>query len=127
MTLASILAVGLGGAIGALLRTVGRPLIQRHFKGTFFWGTFLVNMAACLIGGMLIRINLADPLRAALVTGFLGGLSTLSTFNVEVLGYALARKWGMSAFYLFVTYAAGIACVAVAFMATDSVLSAFNF
>lgn len=87
--LGSILSISVGAALGALLRwgLAGRfnPLHPSLPLGT---------LAANLIGGYLIGIavayfadrpDLSPQLRLFVVTGFLGGLTTFSTFSAEVV------------------------------------------
>ena len=84
---AHVLAVTVGAAIGALARWFAGLWLNTHWGG-FPLGTLLVNC----IGGLLIGIALAwfertpdEFLRLLLVTGFLGGLTTFSSFSGESL------------------------------------------
>ena len=88
----------------ALLRALLTPgLVPRLSPGGLIpWGT----LAANLLGGYLIGMAVAvfqsmpqmDPVwRLALVTGFLGGLTTFSTFSAEVVAYLLEARYGMAA------------------------------
>ena len=104
----SVLAICIGASIGALARWgLGLWLSP---GGLIPWGT----LAANLLGGYLVGVCVAvfqalpqlDPVwRLALVTGFLGALTTFSSFSVEVVGmlqqqrYALAL--GTAAVHLF--------------------------
>lgn len=82
-------AVGIGSAFGALLRwRLGESL-----NGLHPWLP-MGTLAANLLGGYLVGIALAvfvqqpswpDALRLFVVTGFLGGLTTFSTFSAEVV------------------------------------------
>lgn len=104
----SVLAICIGASVGALARWgLGLWLSP---GAVLPWGT----LAANLIGGYLIGICVAvfqalpqlDPIwRLLLVTGFLGALTTFSSFSAEVVGmlgqqrYALAL--GTAALHLF--------------------------
>jgi len=104
----SVIAICTGASVGALARWgLGLWLSP---GGMIPWGT----LAANLIGGYLVGICVAvfqalpqlDPVwRLALVTGFLGALTTFSSFSAEVVGmlqqqrYALAL--GTAAVHLF--------------------------
>jgi len=104
----SILAICIGACVGALARwSLGLWL---NPGGLIPWGT----LAANLLGGYLIGVCVAtfqsmpqiDPAwRLLLVTGFLGALTTFSTFSAEIIGllqqarYALAL--GTAALHLF--------------------------
>lgn len=89
MRLAAILAVSAGGAGGALLRWVLGEWLNASFV-MLPPGTLLAN----LLGGLLMGLGLAwievtpmlsPALKLLLTTGFLGGLTTFSTFSAEAL------------------------------------------
>ncbi|MGB4115864.1 MAG: fluoride efflux transporter CrcB [Polaromonas sp.] len=94
-----ILAICIGASIGALARWgLGLWLTP---GGLIPWGT----LAANLIGGYLIGVCIAafqamphlDPVwRLLLVTGFLGGLTTFSTFSAEVMGFLMAERYALA-------------------------------
>ena len=93
----SWLAVGCGAAIGAWLRwLLGIALNTAH--ATLPYGTLVANLA----GGFMIGIAVAFferypglPLewRLFIVTGFLGGLTTFSTFSAEVVTALMRGLW----------------------------------
>ncbi len=94
------IGIGLGAALGALLRWHLGLWLNPVFP-TLPLGT----LAANLIGGLLIgliteyaALNAAFPpaLRLAAITGFLGGLTTFSTFSAENVGLLLNREFGWS-------------------------------
>jgi len=72
------LSVLLGGAVGSVLRySVGLLLPS---------GTFLVNMTGSfLIGLLATMLPAGSPFRLLLITGFLGGFTTFSAFQWELL------------------------------------------
>jgi len=79
--------IAVGGAIGALAR-YGVGLALPHDTATFPLGTFLINVVGCLLIGALIVVitewRRAHPLvRPFVVTGFLGGFTTFSTYAVD--------------------------------------------
>lgn len=83
-----LLAIGLGASIGAIIRWVIGVEFNSERYGWFPWGTFVVNIiAGFLIGFVLSWLsttsNLSPLVRLFLVTGFLGGLSTFSSFCAE--------------------------------------------
>ena len=103
-----ILAICIGASIGALARWgLGLWLTP---GGLIPWGT----LAANLMGGYLIGVCIAafhampqlDPVwRLLLITGFLGGLTTFSTFSAEVVEFLMAERYAL---------ALGTACAHVA-------------
>lgn len=96
----SVLAICVGASVGALARW-GLGLWLN--TGTSLpWGT----LAANLLGGYLVGVCVAvfqawpqlDPAwRLALVTGFLGALTTFSSFSAEVVGMLLQQRYGLAA------------------------------
>ena len=94
-----VIAISLGASIGALCRWgLGLWLTP---GGLIPWGT----LAANLIGGYLIGVCIAvfqampqiDPVwRLLLITGFLGGLTTFSTFSAEVVTYLMQQRYGLA-------------------------------
>jgi CrcB protein len=95
-----VIAICIGASIGALSRW-GLGLWLNTHAATVPWGT----LAANLIGGYLIGICVAvfqampqlDPVwRLALVTGFLGGLTTFSSFSAEVVGMLLQQRLALA-------------------------------
>ncbi len=94
-----VIAICLGASAGALARWgLGLWLSP---GGVIPWGT----LAANLIGGYLIGICVAvfqalpqlDPVwRLALVTGFLGALTTFSSFSAEVVGMLMQQRYALA-------------------------------
>lgn len=85
-----LLAVAVGGSVGAVGRyLVGVWVIQR-FVVYFPLATLLVNaLGALLIGVLFVFISeralLSESLRPLLVVGLLGSLTTFSTFSLEIV------------------------------------------
>jgi fluoride exporter len=84
-----------GGGVGSLTRYLAGLGVNEHYDGRFPLATFLINVTGSFVIGLLLvlfdREDLLHPnLRPLLVTGFLGGYTTFSTFEWEVL--ALGRS-----------------------------------
>jgi fluoride exporter len=97
----TVLAVGLGAAVGAVLRWALAEALNHRWP-QLPPGTWLANV----IGGYGIGLALAwlaahpelsPAWRAAIVTGFLGGLTTFSTFSAEALGLLQQGRYGWAA------------------------------
>ncbi len=99
----TVVAIALGASIGALARWRLGLWLNTGNPGTVPWGTFAANM----VGGYLIGICIAvfqslpelDPVwRLAIVTGFLGGLTTFSSFSAEVVTMLQTERYGLALF-----------------------------
>jgi fluoride exporter len=93
----AVVAIGIGASLGALARW-GLAL-WLGVGGFMPWGT----LAANLIGGYLVGVAIAAFLqvpelspvwRLAVITGFLGGLTTFSSFSAEVVTMLLEDRLG---------------------------------
>jgi len=84
-----VLAVLVGGMIGAPARYLTDRMVQARHDSVFPWGTFAVNMAGSLILGFLLgaerHLGLPSVVFALLGTGFCGGLTTFATFGYETV------------------------------------------
>ncbi len=81
-------AVFVGGGLGSLLRWAVALVMGRHAAAPFPFATLAVNLAGCFAAGALAglfaeRLPVSPPVRFGLTTGFLGGLTTFSTFGLE--------------------------------------------
>lgn len=82
-----ILAIFIGGGFGAISR-YGVSVAALRFAGPGFpLGTLVANILGCLgiglVFGFLARHGGADWAKPLLVTGFLGGFTTFSTFSID--------------------------------------------
>lgn len=86
---ATSLAVGLGGSLGALARYATALAMTRYASGAFPLGTFVANLLGCLlfgvIRGVMERHAISPVLAGAVTTGFLGAYTTFSTFSFETM------------------------------------------
>lgn len=84
------LLVLVGGSLGAASR-YGLGLLTARLWGTGFpWGTLVANLSGCFIIGLLFaladRTRLLSPdVRLLLITGYLGALTTFSSFSLETV------------------------------------------
>jgi CrcB protein len=87
--------VGLGGALGALLRFAAQSLMDRLMPG-YPWGTELVNAAGGLVIGLLFPLlgQLPEATRPFVVVGVLGALTTMSSFSLEVVSLVDQGRFG---------------------------------
>ena len=90
MTLATMLAIGTGGFVGAVTRSWMNGLISQHFPHAVPVGTLGVNLVGSFIMGILVAYFMYTTLfsihiKSLLSTGFLGALTTYSTFAIETV------------------------------------------
>jgi len=95
-----VMAVGLGGALGSMLRYVLAGAVQRSIV-SFPVGTLSVNILGCLaIGFLSERMTDAaiDPVyRIGVLVGVLGGFTTFSAFSLDTLKLAEDRQYLLAA------------------------------
>jgi CrcB protein len=110
VTVYGFIAVGIGAALGAWLRW----LLSVLYNAT--WPQLpLGTLASNLVGGYLIGVAaaffiqndaLAPEWRLLIVTGFLGGLTTFSTFSAESVGLLTRGEYAWAGVHI-VTHLAG--------------------
>ena len=98
----AFLMVGLGGAVGAMLRYGLSGWI--HASGGFLFplGTLVVNILGSYVIGVALQLGtgrflLTPETRLFLTTGLCGGLTTFSTFSWETLRLLEGQQWAAAA------------------------------
>ncbi|WP_213878644.1 fluoride efflux transporter CrcB [Pseudomonas sp. dw_358] len=86
----TIIAVTLGGIIGTLLRFATGTYVMANWPRYFYGGTLAVNIVGCLLIGYLYGLFLIRPeipveVRSGLIVGFIGGLTTFSSFSLDTV------------------------------------------
>lgn len=102
------------GALGCGVRYLVGMWAQQRLGDRFPYGTLIVNLvgsfAIALVMELSVRIVDFPPnLRLALVTGFIGGMTTYSSFNFETTQLAMAGGTGRALLNLAVTV---VGCIA---------------
>ncbi|MCA3132101.1 MAG: fluoride efflux transporter CrcB [Betaproteobacteria bacterium] len=98
MTAWGAVAVGVGAALGAWLRWL-LGLAFNAVLPSLPMGTLAANLSGGLLIGAAVeffgqRTGLAPEWRLLVITGFLGGLTTFSTFSAESVGLIQRGEWG---------------------------------
>ena len=93
--LKNVVIVMLGGSAGAACRYLIGILTARIWGTHFPWGTLTVNLLGCFLIGLCFafadRARILTPeMRLLLITGFLGALTTFSSFSLETANAARA-------------------------------------
>jgi len=83
-----LLSIAVCGGLGCVSRYYLSGWVHEKLGWHFPWGTLAVNICGAFIIGLLMELSLRSAhlpptLRIGLVTGFLGGLTTFSTFSYE--------------------------------------------
>ena len=113
MSASAVAAVGVGAALGAWLRWALGSVLNPVFP-TLPMGTLVAN----LVGGYLIGLavaffaenaSLPAEVRLLVITGFLGGLTTFSTFSAEAVTLLTRAQYGWGAALILAHLAGSIA------------------
>ena len=89
MPYAHLGAVAVGGTVGAISRYLVNLACARWLGDHFAFGTLTVNVLGCFLVGLLVPLGTADLPRwnevvhSALTVGFVGALTTFSSFGIE--------------------------------------------
>ena len=113
-----VLLVGLGGAIGSVLRFLVSVGAAQWLGTEFPYGTLIVNLAGSFVIGLVQEIGtdalvIPDSARLFLTTGMMGGLTTYSTFSYETIRLMEGSAWAEVWINVIVTTAA---CLALCFL-----------
>ena len=86
--MSKLLVVALGGGLGASTRYLVANYAAQKFGVTFPYGTLIVNVTGCFIIGLFMTLTtekfIVSPyLRLLVSVGFLGGLTTFSSYSYE--------------------------------------------
>ena len=97
------LIIGLGGALGSMLRFGLGSLIDSNVQKSgyiFPWGTIIVNVTGCFVIGFIYTISvgegrmiLSSLTRQFIMIGILGGYTTFSSFSLQTLTLAQSGQW----------------------------------
>ena len=92
----SLLAISAGASLGAILRWMLGTALNMVYPPIPL-GTLTANLLGGYIIGLALGVftffpNLAPEWRLFVVTGFLGALTTFSTFSAEVVGLLLEQR-----------------------------------
>ena len=99
------IAIAFGGALGAISRFWLHTAVQRFNGSSFPLGTFAVNILGSFLIGMFFvvlaeKAQLSESWRPLIVVGFLGAMTTFSTFSLDALLLFEQGNYNIALFYI---------------------------
>ncbi|MGC2636638.1 MAG: fluoride efflux transporter CrcB [Acidobacteriaceae bacterium] len=108
--------IALGGAIGSVARYWMGSAISGRYGTKFYYGTFVINMTACLFIGFVLtffgkRADLSPGWRYLVPIGFVGAYSTFSTYEWETFSSLRTGAFSIASFYALGSLFLGLVAV----------------
>jgi CrcB protein len=114
-----VFLIGLGGALGTILRYIVSSVDYRFSGGIFPVSTFVINATGSLVIGFLWgffeRVDVASGVRLFILIGLLGGYTTFSTFALENLNLLRDGEIKIAIVNIIATNALGLLAVFLGF------------
>ena len=109
-------AIAIGGVLGCWARYAMTNLVQAIYGREFPYATLSINLLACFLMGFLFeetleRLTISPLLRLGILTGFICGFSTFSTFAMETLLLAEQGELAKSLLYVLLSVVFGLVAV----------------
>ena len=110
------LFIAIGGALGSIARYWVGSTISGRLGTRFPYGTFVINMTACVIIGFALtylsrRVELSAAWRFLVPIGFVGAYSTFSTYEWETLSSMRSGAFLLAALYAVGSLLLGLVAV----------------
>ncbi|HET7103332.1 MAG TPA: fluoride efflux transporter CrcB [Terracidiphilus sp.] len=120
------LLIAAGGALGAIARYWIGASIGSRMGTRFPYGTFVINLSACLIIGFSLtylgrRVELSPAWRYLIPIGFVGAYSTFSTYEWETLASLRSGAFSMAAIYSLGSLVLGLAATWLGIILAEAV------
>jgi len=124
----TILAIALGGAVGAVGRYLAMSAVGHWLGHSFPWGTLAVNVLGSAAMGVLIEASAlawspSPAVRALVVVGALGAFTTFSTFSLDAVFLIERGRFAAAAAYVAGSVVLCIAGLYAGLLATRAVLA----
>lgn len=118
--------IAAGGALGAMARYWIGASIGSRMGTRFPYGTFVINLSACLIIGFSLtylgrRVELSLAWRYLIPIGFVGAYSTFSTYEWETLASLRSGAFSMAAIYSLGSLVLGLAATWLGIILAEAV------
>jgi len=121
-----IVLIGIAGMAGTLARYWLSGWADERWSGSFPAGTLLVNLLGCFLIGFLFHASgeryFVDPIvRVAVLTGFLGGFTTFSSYGVQTFNLMRDGQMGLAGLNFVLSNVAGIIFVWAGYMLSRAI------
>ncbi|MFZ0305581.1 MAG: fluoride efflux transporter CrcB [Terracidiphilus sp.] len=118
--------IAVGGALGSIARYWLGSTISGRLGTKFPYGTFVINMSACVIIGFVLtflgkRADLNPAWRFLIPVGFVGAYSTFSTYEWETLSTLRTGAFALAALYALISLFVGLAAVWCGSMVAEAI------
>jgi CrcB protein len=125
----TLIAVGLGGGLGAILRITLSRHLPEFFFSHFPVPIFLINILGCFFMGVLVELmatswSPSGLFKEFMTTGFLGGFTTFSAFSLE---YALLVEKDLTLWALLYALMTFIGVITAFFLGLKLIRLCFTF
>ncbi|HEY8767969.1 MAG TPA: fluoride efflux transporter CrcB [Dehalococcoidia bacterium] len=112
------IAVAIGGALGAVTRYLVAVRLYGALGIGFPWGTLAVNVAGSLMLGVILALveergTFSPEVRTGITVGFIGGLTTFSTFVYEDWQFFRDGDPLRACFYVGISLVLGLAAFTI--------------
>jgi fluoride exporter len=115
-----MIAISIGGALGACSRYAVNQFVAEHWSHPFPIATLTINLTGSLVlaffltmlGGRKGRFTFA---RLFFATGFLGAYTTFSTFSLETAHLLRDHRWTIAVLYVSISLIGGLAAATAGF------------
>ncbi|WP_209687112.1 fluoride efflux transporter CrcB [Lactobacillus colini] len=107
----TVITAGIGAIFGAVGRYFLTNYGKKHFGTKFPYATLFINLTGALLLGLVFGLRLSSFVYALIGTGVLGGYTTFSTMNVELLTLWNNKKYLSFCCYFLSSYLGGLILV----------------
>ena len=125
--ISTISFVALGGALGASMRYLtGLGVVRLLGHHDFPFAIITVNVLGSFLMGVFVSVAAhkgLTHLSPLVMTGFLGGFTTFSSFSLETMTLIERGSTGQAAIYIFASVLFSVGALAVGMLVTRGVLS----
>ena len=120
------LYIAIGGALGSIARYWVGSTIAGRMGTRFPFGTFVINMTACIIIGFSLtylgkRAGLSPAWRFFIPVGFIGAYSTFSTYEWETLSTLRSGAFALAGLYSVGSLVLGLAATWLGAILAESI------